>query len=210
MARARNRDDGSHLLHVQEILRTGHRASFGTGETKVMRFVLQGTGADLEVSGRAFTIRFDWNSSRHRYFMDLAPGVVSALLDWCQSSHVTEPRAARFPAERVPRVGYLRAPWPSIDRDVWFLPGPSVQIFVRQARPGAPSPIPSNPPLPLRAQLRTVVLASPHVCPHCRTEASSYRNLVTAWVCSACARSFPVGATEIGSILETEEPLLPN
>jgi len=151
----------------------------------------------------------EWHAGNHtprlRYFMDLAPGVVSALLDWCYVSAVVEPQAARFGADRVPPGGYLDTGVMSAERDVWFLPDVPVQLLVRRADPGSNLPLASAPPAPIREPRRTVTLVRPHACPHCGHRALSFRNLVGAWLCDACARSFSVGPTELADVIEDEE-----
>jgi hypothetical protein len=193
-----------YFREVQEILLAGSRAKLKGGASKLTRFILEGSGADLEITEKVFTIRFDWNTARHRYFMDLAPGVVSALLDWCEVSKVVEPLAARFPADRVPRTGYLTTGILRADRDVWFLPGSPVQLSVRRAEPTSKLPVASALPTPIREPRRTVTLVRPHACPHCGRPSLSYRNLVGAWLCAACARSFPVGPIQLADVVEDE------
>src|SRR5450631_2255548 len=136
-----DRQHAQHFRDVQGILRTGSRARFGRGASKLMHFILQGVAADLQITERSFIVRFDWNTARHSYFMDLAPGVVSALLEWCEVSTVLEPRAARFAADRIPRFGYLARAFKRADRNVWFLPGPTVQLFVRCVEPNSNVPL---------------------------------------------------------------------
>lgn len=205
MALGLERDDGRHFRDVQEILRGGRRAKFGRGASKVMRFILEGSAADLEIAEKSFTIRFDWNTARHRYFMDLAPSVVSALLDWCDLPAVLEPRAARFASGRVPHVGHLTMGFKRTDRDVWFLPDSTVQLFVRRAEATSELPLGISRPAPIREPRRTVTLVRAHACPHCGQPAFSYRNLVSAWLCAACARSFSIGPAELADVVEAEE-----
>jgi hypothetical protein len=77
--------DSTTLHRVQEVLRTWRRVTFLPGDEKLMHYILKGFGADLEVTARAFVVRYDWHPSRHRYFANTAPGIVSKLLEWCEA-----------------------------------------------------------------------------------------------------------------------------
>ncbi len=183
---------------VQEILRTWRRVELLPGDDKLMHYILKGSAADLEVTARALVIRYDWHPSRHRYFANAAPGIVSRLLEWCDARVVTEPRAFRFSGNRVPRRGlFWELVEPSEAFDVWFFPAHIVRVMVRRAKLGTELPVASSPPPSVRARLSVVTLARLHACPHCGHEAKSYRNLGTAWVCGACAQSFSVGPTPL-------------
>ena len=205
MAQRVDRDGARHFREVQEILRAGSRAKLGRSASKVMRFILEGSAADLEITEAFFTVRFDWNTARHRYFMDLAPGVVSALLDWCGLTTIVTPHAARFAADRVPRGGYLSTGVRRVDRDVWFFSDSPVQLFVRHADRTSRLPLAAAPPAPIREPRRTVPLVRPHACPHCGHPALSYRNLGSAWLCAACARSFSIGPTQLAEVVQEDE-----
>jgi hypothetical protein len=182
------------VQQVQGILRTWRRVEFLPGDDKLMHYLLKGSAADLEVTARALVIRYDWNPSRHRYDADAAPGIVSKLLEWCDARVVSEPRAFRFSGRKVPPSGlFWELVEPSEAFDVWFFPDPTVRIMVRRAKLDAELPVATSPPPLVRHQVSMVSLARAHACPHCGHEATSYRNLVNAWVCGACARSFPIG-----------------
>lgn len=185
---------------VQEVLRTWRRVEPDAGDEKLMSYMLQGAGADLEVTARALTIRYDWNPCRHRYVTNAAPGIVSKLLEWCKARVVTAPRAFRFPGTLVPRSGLF---WELIERseafDVWFFPDDAVKVMVRRSRLDAERPLADAPPPPIRFEYRNVNLAQSIACPHCGHVSDSYRDLSGAWLCSKCARSFPVGPRAVAT-----------
>ena len=190
-------DDPGSVQLVQEILSTSRRVEWDLAHEKLMHYMLQGSGADLEVTARALIIRYDWNPSRNRYTANAAAGIVSKLLEWCDACVVLEPRAFRFSGTRVPRSG-LFWEWvePSEAFDVWFLPGTVPRVMVRRARFDAEQPLADAPPHPLGFPYRTVTLEQPIPCPHCGHYSDSYRDVEQAWICGKCARSFPVGPVE--------------
>lgn len=195
---ARSTADLQSVQKVQEILRTWRRVDLQRGDVKLMYFILMGAAADLEVASEALTIRYDWNPSRHRYFPNAAPGIVSKLLEWCGARVIVEPSAFRFSGTCLPRRGLFWARIePSEAFDVWFFPETEARVMVRRATRDASLPRADTPPRPVRAERRVVTLAHPIACPHCGNFADSYRNLGSAWLCATCARSFPVGPTSV-------------
>src|SRR5689334_2880273 len=84
-----------HFDRTLRVLRDRERSE---PDPKMIGFILQKGGADLEISGREFRILFAWNPSRHKYFLDLAPGVLSGLLDWCELDRVETPTLGRLRA----------------------------------------------------------------------------------------------------------------
>lgn len=130
--------DHMSLLEVQSILSSWRRAELQPGDEKLLSFIVTGSGADLEVTARALTIRYDWHPSRHKYFASAAPGVVSKLLEWCEARLVTEPlpiaslgseyRAPEYFSNELNRAkpstfGSSPAPWSNHDSSCRFRSG---------------------------------------------------------------------------------------
>jgi hypothetical protein len=168
MPRDLEREGAQAFDEVQAILGGGRRARFGDGEKKVMRFALDfGGRADFHINQQHFAARTACCPARQTYFRHYSPGVVSALLDWCELACVRDPCASAFHSSRVPRGGYLRSFRRVSDYHVWFFPGPCLQIMLRATADDLPPPTVAAPPSPLRSELRTIVLPDPTECPHC-------------------------------------------
>ena len=170
----------------------GERFPLDGGSSKVLRFMLERPdGCDAIVSPHAFEIRFGWHPSRHRYFLRIAPAVVSELL--LLSGHsVGQAVRARIGPGTVPA---LQFPAWSFGRRLLWLDHSAEAISIR-VRNGADALDQDARALldPIAYELTFIDFPSPLACPKCAAASLRYRRLSDgALLCASCARSFLLG-----------------
>jgi hypothetical protein len=163
---------------------------------KVLHFMLHSSrGCDASISADGFLIRFGWNPGPHRYFLQIAPGIVSQLLRSCGYREAPTGISAVLDLSSVPeRRGF--PPWPHERRLLWLRVRPD-EVFLSIRADDAlhrqdawPDPIP-----PLALALRTMLtFPEPVVCPHCLHLCEEARVSAGRLICPRCARSFPAPA----------------
>lgn len=170
----------------------GHQFRLDEGSSKVLRFMLSDDrGCDILVKDAAFEIRYGWHPAIHRYFPELAPPVLSALLDWSGLSTTTGSCQATVGPRHVAQVGSFPS-WSFGRRIVWIvLAAESLTISIRDGEHVSERCGPTALPEPVDFPRVVVELPSALPCPHCTTSATTYRELSDgALVCSDCGRSF--------------------
>jgi rubredoxin len=197
------RNDPRHLELARAILRGQSYEPHDISIGKMLWFVLDSAGADTWIGAEEIKLRFVGSREVHRYFLDLAPGVVWDLL-------------GRLGVARIegPTVGVLRGAGARVwwhvrsthDMLVWIVPTPDEIVIHTRPIGGAgeceTGPIPDSGPFALPAVEPPVFpdrpsapefaeLSEPLSCPHCGKFSSRYRRLSGGWfVCRSCGRSF--------------------
>lgn len=200
-------DKQASFQRAREVL-SGRRIELEAGVSKVLRFMLGNAGGcDVDITADEFIIRYTWHPSNHSYFMSVAPGTVSQILEWAGITNVQSP-------EQYFTLSPTRVPWalnskvvlrpgqsPDLDTDgfsawefnhrhVWLrVTDDSIHLSIRDqvtedgdAPPLLPEPI--GYPL-------IYVNSDGQPCPHCGATSESWRKLFSGYlVCSTCGRSF--------------------
>lgn len=171
---------------VLAVLRGG-RAPFDAAASKMLCLMLEEPhGCDAEITPQWFWIRYGRTRSPHRYMMQVAPAVVSFLLDGEEL-----PATRRFTRRLGPAIIPTRDRFPSWRMGTRFvlieaLVGRTV-IRARDTEAALASPIPE---LPLETGPAFVVID--RACPHCGQVPERYRVLLDgSHVCHACGCSSP-------------------
>jgi hypothetical protein len=149
-------------------------------------------GCDATITRDRFEIRFGWHPARHKYFLSIAPAVVSKLLELSgQTPSAGSVRARIGPAE-IPRTQFPK--WSFEARYLWIdLSDEQISISVRECSAINDAVAPPLLPEPAAIQYERRYLSfSPELeCPHCRVPDASYRQISCgSLVCQACGRSF--------------------
>jgi hypothetical protein len=174
----------------------GARYPLDGGSSKVLRFMLEGAeGCDATISPDAFEVRFGWHPSRHRYFLHVAPGIVSELLRLAGRRGPSPSVRARIGPATIPALQFPS--WSFGERLVWMdRSSGEVSISVRDGRSDhsvldrSPEPLPE----PIAYALQFVDFPTALACPRCATPGLKYRRLQDgALVCVSCGRSFVLG-----------------
>lgn len=181
--------------HFREILWVLHgerRVALTTGASRILGYIFRGEGADLELTKQAFVIRFAWHPARHRYRLENAASVVSAVLSLCGVTSVDGPTTATIRASAIPHALQWRSRnWGFSDQNVWLFPGSTLRIMVRSAADQS-QPDVNVPPAPIDYVRQYVRLVHPLACPRCKHVSTEFRVLQTSsWVCPICGVSFP-------------------
>lgn len=192
---------------TREVL-AGHRISLEAGVSKVLRIMLEPAGGcDVNITADGFIIRFSWHPSDRLYFMSLAPGALSQILEWAGITKVESPETYfTLGPTKVPwalNSGVMLQPGQSPDlstdgfdpwefnhRHVWLrVTDDAIRLFIRdQAADHGEVPPPSPEPIVYPA---VSVDSRGQPCPHCGALSDTWRKLFSGQlVCPACGRSF--------------------
>jgi hypothetical protein len=170
---------------VLTVLR-GERVPLDAAASKMLWLMLEDSnGCDAEITPSWFWIRFGRTHSPHRYLMQIAPAVVSFLLDG-ESFPATRRFTRRIGPAIVPTFRDYFPSWKIGTRFVLIeaLIGRTV-IRVRDLEAALASPIPELPP-----HLGPAFVVLDRACPHCGQVPERYRVLLDgSHVCQACGCS---------------------
>lgn len=170
----------------------GQRFPLDGGSSKVLRFMLERPdGCDALISRDAFEIRFGWHPSRHRYFLRLAPAVVSELFQLSGHSGGQAIRARIGPTAIPP----LQFPaWSFGERLLWLhRSSETISIHVRDGHDDLHQ-VARALPDPISYDVTFIDFPSPLACIRCAVANQRYRRLSDgALLCGACSRSFVLG-----------------
>lgn len=168
----------------------GQRMPLHAGASKVLSFMLDNAaGCDAIVARDGFTIRFGWHGARrHTYYLELAPAVISHLLEWGEVIGPAHDVRVELAPRSVTTEDFHE--WSFGRRILWArMEGDKLHLSVRDAAGAAQIPQPLPEPLEPPLVLMDFVDALP--CPHCALSATQYRQLSCgSLVCSACGCSF--------------------
>lgn len=166
----------------------GTRFLFDASVSKVLRFMLEDhRGADALITETQFRIQYGWHLSHHQYFLRVAPGVLSKLLELAGVVAVDGPLSTVIAPATLDFPGTpLR--WSFSRRRIWIAATPTtITINVREAASCDETP----DPLPASIERPITFVEIDGGCPHCGVRAESYRELSDGGlVCGPCGRSF--------------------
>jgi len=181
---------------VREVLAGRRVARSGFAEAKVLRILL-GKG-DVRVDASAIELLWPMRRIPFRYYVVLAPWALGEMLDRAKLKRLEVPTVAAL--RKAPIPDFVSNP-EIVDLCAWFFPEPdAIRILLREREtlPASPLAIPDSGPFALPEPLppwsptepKYLDEAVPRPCPHCRTEATRYRDLGDALICLTCGRSF--------------------
>jgi len=170
------------LARVQAVLR-GERVPLDDGATKVLHFMIKDPhGCDVWITADQLVMQFGPHSANHAYLPELAPAIVSWLLESAPTGYL--------PAGTLPYWGGMPKRWSYGPCGVWIDPGSDrVAIMIRDASHRDVldrTPLPLPPPIEAAPEF----VSGAHPCPHCGVVPDRYRKLPDgALVCLACGAS---------------------
>ena len=168
------------LARVHAVL-GGERVPLDDGATKVLSFMLrEPLGCDAWITDQ-LVVQLGPHSANHRYRPELAPTIVSWLLDHAPARHL--------PAGTMPYWGGAPKRWSYGPSNVWIAPDVErVMIMIRDASdPADRAPLPLPPP-PIEAPPQFAI--GDRACPHCAVIPERYRVLRDGGlVCLTCGAS---------------------
>jgi hypothetical protein len=164
----------------------GMRLPLDPAGAKMLHFMVKHReGCDAWLTREWFFVQYGWHLSHHRYYSDVAPVVVSWLLETAGVTGAVEDCTTIVPASTVPAMDRL----PSFrhgERALWIRA--SADRIDLQIRDGVSPAVLASPPSPLEPPIEYVAGAWP--CPHCRATPERFRVLRGGGVvCLACGRS---------------------
>ena len=179
--------DAESFESVMAVLR-GERIALDPGASKMLSFMLEDPrGCDAEITPSWFWIRFGRTFSPHRYVMQVAPAVVSFLLDGADFP-ATRRLTRRLEPTTIPAIGDRFPSWAFGARYVWIeaLIARTV-IRIRDTEAALADALPEIPP-----HLGPAFVVLDRTCPHCGRVPERYRVLSDgSHVCLLCGRSMP-------------------
>jgi hypothetical protein len=151
------------------------------------------------VSRERFVAWFGPRRHPSSYFVQLAAPAISALLEMARAtSPIHRAVLLGLPASDIVNVlgtsAFVRAPL-----HVWILrDADEVRLFLRQTHNIASAFVrydesPPNDVIASSGPRAPAFVDVELTCPHCHTKSSRFRDIIDAWVCPACSRSFRVG-----------------
>jgi hypothetical protein len=172
----------TNLERTQSVLR-GERVPLGEGATKVLYFMVhRPRGCDAWITPGKLVMQLGPHSANHSYTPDLAPQIVSWLLDVAPNGYL--------PAGSLPAWAGAPGRWSYGPRSVWIdAARDRITIMIRDASDR--DPLDTTPlPLPPRIEAPPEFVPGTHPCPHCGAVPERYRKLLDgALVCLACGAS---------------------
>ncbi len=197
-----NGSSAEHFERAKAVLRGETYKTSDLGVRKVLGFVFSFDGSNSWITRDALELRWvgENRRRRHKYFLDLAPGVVWDVMSRMGVSEILRPTVGYLAPDRAqlhPLVGDKE------DHVAWVAPSEDqIQIMVRPLAGRSPPkamPVPDSGPWTLPDPLPPWAPADPVYleltngleCQRCGRIGESYRELSDGYlVCGSCGCSF--------------------